>query len=162
MRRAAAFLAFVPIFAHSQEIVLTCTSPLASYDFSSQYKPFENDCLQSRMLCDMYNQWKRLATENENRCSARNLGYAFRKTFVFDKRSLAAKNGGLAEGRNHACWDADESSNDFKIVGTRSLITMTRPKESTFNIDRETLAAGYGAERNFKCSFEERPLKRQL
>lgn len=95
-------------------------------------------------------------------CRKSGLTYSHMKSFTFDKKALTNTTSTNAEGFTVPCWSKGTNVVKFRIETTPSIISFIDNQGDAFNIDRETLKAGYGTNRDFSCIIKEKQLKNKI
>ena len=82
--------------------------------------------------------------------------YGFRNVYTFDTRGLTNPQFSKAEKLRVSCggFNPDKEVIEIMLSATPSIISF-KDGDSSFNIDRKTLKAGYGTERDYKCKLQD-------
>lgn len=123
--------------------------------------PSENELVRLKNAAEEYRNPNYIAhnlntakefDEKSRQCNGAKFGHQY--TFVFDTAGLtnpAAAN--VEVGQIHLCGNMVNDVVMGSLEATPSIITFKVPKDRKFNIDRKTLAGGFGSERDFTCEL---------
>ena len=83
--------------------------------------------------------------------------YGFRNVYTFDTRGFKNPQFSKAEELRVSCggFNPDNEVTEIMLSATPSIISFQEEGSNSFNIDRKTLKAGYGTDRNYECKFQD-------
>jgi len=143
--------------AQAQVIVLSCKSQLTK-KYLDEFPKFWEE------MCDKYQgdncDRAQEARDNVKQCLQSNLSYSHKREFTFDKKSLNDRKESWAAVVMQTCWGVDEKFRN-QINATPTVISFIT-KDSSFNVDRETLKGGWNAELTWQCEVREKILKNKI
>lgn len=143
--------------AYCQVVTLTCKSELTAAYIESQLK-------HPTGYCGTFPERCKSVVEEMETCKASKLDYSHKRVYTFEKSALNSLSPSRAEFSNHICWSTEVATKIADLEATPSIVSFTEKgsEQYRFNVDRESLAAGIGIDRKWKCEIAEKKIKNKI